>query len=350
MAIASGEIHEPALAQDIYRATVFEGKGLDVLPGRMLLHSMLPEPGDIHLHVKVTGVAADGPVLHLQEFRRGDHVLAARGGDEQVADGGGIGHGHHPEAVHHGLEGLDRIHFRDDDPGAEPLGPHGDSLAAKAVTRHDDILSRDDEVRRAVDAVPDALARAVAVVEEMLAVGIVHEHHREGQFPRAVHRLQAEDAGRRLLAAADHAGQQIRELPVNQRHQVSPIVDDDVRAHLQHAPEVILVFLHGRAVDGEDVEPLVDQRRGHVVLRTEGIAAGGVHFRPAGGQAQAQACRLGLHVHAQGDLESLERLRGHEIFLDAVKQRHVVADPLDLERSAFPQVDVSDVTGHGLYH
>ena len=298
----------------------------------------------------MAGVAADGPVLHLQKFGRRNHVLAARGGDEQVAEGGGIGHGHHPEAVHRGLEGLDRIHFRDDDPGAEALGPHGDSLAAEAVARHDDILPRDDEVRRTVDAVPDALARAVAIVEKMLAVGVVHEHHREGEFPCAVHRLQAEDAGRRLLAAADHAGQQLRELPVNQRHQVSPIVDDDVRAHLQHAPEIILVLLHGRAVDGEDIEPLVDQRRGHIILRGQRVAAGGIHFRPAGGQAQAQARRLGLHVHAQGDLEPLERLRGHEIFLDAVKQRHVVADPLDLERSAFPQVDVSDVTGHSLYH
>ena len=251
-----------------------------------------------------------------------------------------------PSGVHRGLEGLDRIHFRDDDAGAEAFRAEGDALAAQAVARHHDILSGHDEVRGPVDAVPHALAGAVAVVEQVLAVRVVHEHHREPQGAGPVHRLQAKDAGGRLLTAADHVRDEFRELLVHQRHQVSPVVDDDVRAHLQHAAEVRLVLVHGGPVDGEHVQPFMDQRGRHVVLRGQRIAAGGVHFGAAGGQAQAQARRLRLHVDAQRDLHAGKGLRFDEILLDARKQGHVVTDPLDLQRAAFPQVDVSDVAGH----
>ena len=198
----------------------------------------------------------------------------------------------------------------------------------------------------AVDAVPHALAGAVAVVEQVLAVRVVHEHHRELQGTGAVHRLEAQDAGGRLLAAADHVRDQVRELLVHQRHQVSPIVDDDVRAHFQHAAEVRLVLLHRGAVDGEHVQPCMGQSGRHVVLGGQRVAARGVHLGAAGGEAQAQARRLRLHMDAQRDLEAGERLGFQEFLLDAVEQRHMVADPDDLLRAALPKVDVSDVTGH----
>ena len=135
---------------------------------------------------------------------------------------------------------------------------------------------------------------------------------------------------------------------MHQRHQVSPIVDDDVRAHLQHAAEIRLVFFHGSPMDGEHVQSLVDQRSRHVILRRQRVAAGGVHFGASGGEAQAQARRLRLHVDAQRDLHARKGLRLDEILLDAREQGHVVTDPLDLQRAALPQVDVSDVTGHKL--
>ena len=180
----------------------------------------------------------------------------------------------------------------------------------------------------------------------MLAVRVVHEHHREPEDAGAVHRLEAQDAGGRLLAAADHVRDQLRELLVHQRHQVTAIVDDDVRAHLQHAAEVLLVLVHRGAVDGEHVQPGMDQSGRHVVLRGQRIAARGVHVGAAGGQAQAQARRLRLHVDAQRDFHAGKRLRFDEILLDAREQGHVVPDPLDLQRAALPQVDVSDMTGH----
>ena len=49
------------------------------------------------------------------------HVDVAGDGDEEVADLGGLGHRHDPEAVHHGLEGPQRVDLDHDDVGAMPL-------------------------------------------------------------------------------------------------------------------------------------------------------------------------------------------------------------------------------------
>ena len=87
---------------------------------------------------------------------------------------------------------------------ATPL-PHQHALAAPAVTGHDDVLAGHDEVGGTVDAVPDALSGAVAVVEKVLACGIVHLHHREAERSGAVHGFQAQDAGGGFLAAPDYA-------------------------------------------------------------------------------------------------------------------------------------------------
>ena len=125
----------------------------------------------------MAGVAADGAVLHREEVLAGDDAVAAGHGDEEIAQRGCLAHLHHAEAVHHGLHRLDRIHFSDNDFGAQAFGAHRNALAAPAVAGHDHGLAGHDEIRSAVDAVPDRLAGAVAVVEEMLALGIVDQDH-----------------------------------------------------------------------------------------------------------------------------------------------------------------------------
>ena len=88
--------------------------------------------------------------------------------------GDGFDHRHHAEAVHHRLERLQRVDLGDDDVAAHPLGAHRDTPAAPAVAAHHHGLARDEDVGRADDAVQRGLARAVAVVEEMLRHRVVH--------------------------------------------------------------------------------------------------------------------------------------------------------------------------------
>ena len=54
-----------------------------------------------------------------------------------------------------------------------PLGAHGQAAAAPAVAGDDEVQAGQQDVGRPEDAVERALARAVAVVEEVLGLGVV---------------------------------------------------------------------------------------------------------------------------------------------------------------------------------
>ena len=193
-------------------------------------------------------VAADGAVFHRLEVLRADDVAAAGDGHEEVAQGGRLLHLHHAEAVHHRLHRLDRVDFGDDHLGAEALGPHSDALAAPAVACDHDGLACDDEVGCAVDAVPDTLTGAVAVVKEMLAVGIVDEHHREEELLLGVEGDEAVYACGGLLAAAYDVRNELGELAVDAGNQVASIVDDDVRLMFETHFDMSEVFFFCRSV------------------------------------------------------------------------------------------------------
>ena len=71
------------------------------------------------------------------------------------------------------------IDLGDDHLGAQAAGPQGDALAAPAVAADDDLPAGQQHVGRADDAVDGALAGAVAVVEEVLGLGVVDGDDRE---------------------------------------------------------------------------------------------------------------------------------------------------------------------------
>ena len=180
------------------------------------------------------------------------------------------------QPVHHRLDGLDGVDFGDDDLRAQPLCAHRHALAAPAVAGDDDGLARHDEVGCAVDAVPDRLPGAVAVVEQVLAVGVVDEDHREAQSPFGCHRLQTDDAGCRLFAAAEDVLQFIGHFLVQRADEVAAVVDDDVAVIGKNGADVGLIFGFGAAVSGEHLQPALYKRGGHVILRGEGVGAGDV--------------------------------------------------------------------------
>ena len=219
---------------------------------------------------------------------------------------------------------------------------HGHALAAPAVPGHDHLLARDDQVRRAVDAVEHGLARAVAVVEQVLAVGVVDGDHREGQPPLALERAQAQHAGGRLLAAAQDAGAERGAARKQRVQQVAPVVDDDVRPARGGALDIGLILPLRRAVARADADPARGERRRHVVLRGERVAAGHVHLGPARGEHAAQAGGLGLEVDGQGDFEPAERLFLTELRLDAGEQRHIAPRPFDLVLAGGGEGSVAD--------
>ncbi len=115
-----------------------------------------------------------------------------------------------------------------------PFAHERDALAAPAVAGYDNVFAGDDKICRAADTVPNALAGAVAVIEHVLAVGIVYHDHREAQRTGSGHDAQAVNAGRCLLAAADNAGDEVCKLLVHEVDEVAAVVNDNIGADLEH--------------------------------------------------------------------------------------------------------------------
>ena len=350
MPVSCREVHKPPLGDDEEGLAVRQHIALDVVARVVFLHGQLLKPRHVHLHVEVAGVGEDGPVLHRLKMRGRDDAAAAGDGDEDITDLCRLAHGHDLIAVHHGLQGTHGIGLGHDDLGPHALGAHAHALAAPAVAGDHHVLARDDEIRRAHDAVPHGLARAVAVVEHVLAVGFVYHHHREAQLPGLVHGPQAVDAGGGLLTAADHPGDQVPVFRVHQMDEVAPVVDDEVWPMLEYAAEAVLIFLHGAAVVGKDLYPAGSHSRGHIVLRGQGIAARDIHLGPALFQHTAEIGRLGLHMHRQGDLEPFKGLFPDEKLLDPAQGRHVPFHPVDLHLAGRGEGNILDQAHGNLRH
>ena len=229
MAVAGGQVHQPALGQQVQHPAV----------GQLVAHDLIP-PGEaadghgrqllaVDLHVEVAGVGQEGVVLHHFKMAADDHVPAAGGGDEEIPQGGCLVHGHDAHALHGGLQSLDGVYLGDDHVGAHALGPHSHAPAAPAVARNDNGFARHQQIGGVHDGVPDGLAGAVLVVVVVLALGVVDVHHWEGQLPCLGPGLEPMDAGGGLLAAADEPVGQLLVLAGQQIHQVAAVVNDQIR-------------------------------------------------------------------------------------------------------------------------
>ena len=134
VALGGGEVDEAAFAEKEETLAAGQGVAVDVVADILLaLGGHGGEGLDVDLDVEVAGVADDGAVLHGLEVVLADDVHVAGQGDEEVADLGGLLHGHDVEAVHGGLQGAHRVHLGDHHLGAHAAGARGHAPAAPAV-------------------------------------------------------------------------------------------------------------------------------------------------------------------------------------------------------------------------
>src|SRR5205823_1171513 len=82
---------------------------------------------------------------------------------------------------------LDRVDLGDDHIRAHAPGAHGHAAPAPAVAGHDHRGAGDEAVGAAYDAVQGGLAGAIAVIEQVLGVGVVHRDDRELEHPALRH-------------------------------------------------------------------------------------------------------------------------------------------------------------------
>ena len=179
-------------------------------------------------------LASTAPSFMRAKCAAREHVAGARHGDEHVAALGGHERGHHLEALHPRLERAHRVDLADDHLRAGAAGAQRDALAGPAVAEHDDRLARQQQVRRAQDAVERRLAGAVVVVEQPLGARLVDRDDRAGEAALGLERAQPHQAGRRLLRAADQPASSSRPRRVEHGEQVGAVVERDVRRAVDH--------------------------------------------------------------------------------------------------------------------
>ena len=245
---------------------------------------------ELQLGVEVAAVGEDRAVAHDPEVLLAEDVEVAGGGDEDLAPARGVGRGHDLVAVHERLDGADGIDLDDRDPGAHAIEADGDAAADPAVAGHDAAATREQDVGRAQDAVEGGLARAVAVVEQVLRQRLVDGH--DGERERAVgrHGPEADDArwssprcrrGRRAALVAA--------LLVEQRHEVAAVVHRDVRVRVGDGVEmrVVRVALSSPRTRERADAVAGDERRRDVVLGRERVRRAERDLGAAGLRASA---------------------------------------------------------------
>ena len=180
----------------------------------------------------------------------------------------------------------------------------------------------------------------------MLAVCIVDKHHRELQSLRIVELHESEDTCCGLLATSDYVRNEVSILSVHEVYKVSAIVYDDVRSDLKHAADMSLILLRSCIIPCEYIQTCLDKSCCYVILSRKRIASGHIHLCSTRCEHLAQVSCLCLKVDRESHLKSLERKCSLELFLESVKNRHVVPYPIDLEPAVRPELNVSDFACH----
>ena len=251
---------------------------------------------------------------------------------------------HDAEAVHHGLERFGGIDFGDDDFGAGAAGAAGQAAAAPAVAGDHELRSGQQEIGGADDAVDGGLSGAVAVVEQVLGVGVIDGDDGKLQHAFLGHGAQADDAGGGFFGASDHAFERVGALGVEDGDEVGAIVHGDVRLVIDGGEDVVVVSVVVLALDGEDGNVVVaDQAGGDVVLRGKRIGGAEHDVGAAVAQADGQVRGLGGDVQAGRDANAFQRLVLDEFLADNLQHLHGLVRPLDALLAQIGQFQALDV-------
>ena len=93
---------------------------------------------------------------------------------------------------------------------------------------------------------------------------------------------------------------------------------------------------------GKDVQAVLDERGGHIVLRRQRVAARDGDLRTGMVEDLRHVGRLGLEVQRDDHLLARKRLRDGEFFINSCHDRHEVLDPIDLIVARRSQLDIAN--------
>ena len=244
-----------------------------------------------------------------------------------------------------GFERLRGINFGDDDFGARTASAAGQASSAPAVAGDYELRSCQQEVGGANDAVDGRLAGAVAVVEQVLGVGVVDRDDGEAQHAFLGHGAQADDAGGGFFRAADHAFERVLTLGVQQGDQVGAVIHGDLGLVVDGGQDVTVVGVVVLALDGKDRNVVIAHQAGSdVILGGERIRGAEHDIGAAILQADGQVRGFGGDVQASRHADALQGLVLDEFLANDLQDFHGLVGPVDPLLAEIGKVQALDIT------
>ncbi len=225
------------------------------------------------------------------------------------------------------LVGID---LGDNDFSSGAAGAAGQTSSTPAVAGNHELRSCQQVVGGADNAVNGRLAGAVAIVEQVLGVGVIHRDDGKAQHTFFGHGAQADHAGRGFFRPADHAFERVLAFGMQQGDQVGAVVHGDVGLVVDGGKNVAVVGIVVLALDGEDRNVVIaHQAGGHVILRGQRVRSAQHHIGAAVPEANGQVRGFGGHVQAGRNPNALQGLVLDEFLADDLQDFHGLVGPVN---------------------
>ena len=222
------------------------------------------------------------------------------------------------------------------------------SLSDIAVSAHEGFFSCHHEVGRASDAVDQAFAAAVDIVELRLGHRIVDIETRSAERAVLLALVKPLYAGRRFFGDAAYLRKGRLVFFVHNLGEVSAVVEQHVGTPCcvgrgDRAIDALPVFLFALPLPCEDGNAGDRDRRRGVVLRREDVARRPAHACAQGDQGFDQHGGLHGHVQTTRDARAFQRTRRGVFFAQSHEPWHFAFGKGDLAPSPLGKRDVSDL-------
>jgi len=258
MAGGASQVDQATLGQEDDVVTRGDLEAVDLGLDVDMLDRVLLQPSDIELNVEMANVADNRVILHNRKVLATDNVTATGGGDKDVGLLDGLLHSRDLVTFHSGLESVDGINLGHNDTGTHALESSGRALANITISSNDSDLSGNHDIGGTLDSVNEGLAAPVEVVKLGLCDRVVDVDGRNSELVLPEHLVQVVDTGGRLLRDTPDLVQESRVRLVDERGQVTTVVQDQVRALavlegaelLFEAPHVLFISL---SLPGKDL-------------------------------------------------------------------------------------------------
>jgi len=372
--VASGaaEVDKTTLSKEEDSMAVREGEAINLrLDGVALDSRPLVEICAVDFVVKVADVADDAVVAHVAHVLSSDDVAVASAGNEDFRNVEGVLDASNFVASHSSLESADGIDLSDNDTAALTAKRLSTALADITIAKNNSDLATKHDISSTLDAVDEAVAAAVDVVEFGLGDSVVHVNGREEELALSLELVETVDTSRSLLRstaelledsvpvgltfflldalqnlveavnllAAVVVVEDLRMVlslntTVDHKSSITTIINNKLGtlhlAPVERTPGAVPVLSKSLSLPGKDRGATGSKSSSSMVLSAEDVAGSPADLRTKGLESLDKNGGLDRHVKTAGDTDAVKRLLLAVLLAHSHKTGHLVLRKLDL--------------------